>query len=188
MSKKSYYFSHDMNARNDQKIVQMRSIYKAEGYGWYWMLIEMMREDENYELDLSGKYVWNAFALQMDTTAEKCKEFIMDCVNEFNLFQSDGIKFWSNSLKNRMALMEEKSEKARKSAQARWNKAKEEEEEAIDDANALDSDSERNAKKRNKTKINKNKKNEIKEKEIKEKEIKENKNISEEVDIDDFEF
>jgi len=42
---KSGYFPHNENARNDQKIVQLRFRHGAEGYGIYWMLIETMYED-----------------------------------------------------------------------------------------------------------------------------------------------
>lgn len=122
MAKEAYYFSHDSNARTDPKILEMRSVYKAQGYGWYWMIVEMMRDQEDYALSMQGKYVWNAFASQLDATAEEIKAFIEDCISEFKLFESDGAKFWSKSLLQRMKTKEEKSEKARKSAEARWNK------------------------------------------------------------------
>ena len=137
----------------------MRSVYKGEGYGWYWMIIELMREQEDYALSIEGKYVWNAFALQLDTTAEKVKAFVEDCISEFRLFESDGIKFWSKSLKERMKVKEEKSEKARKSAEARWNKPSKQ-------ANQEETQCEGNA---NASKIDA-----IKESKVKEKEVKEN--------------
>ena len=31
--KDAYFFSHDCNARNDPKILALRSVYGAEGYG-----------------------------------------------------------------------------------------------------------------------------------------------------------
>jgi len=122
MPKDAYYFSHDSNASRDPKIMQMRSVYKAEGYGWYWMLVEQMREQENHKLPLSGKYAVNAYALQMDANAERLQCFINDCVNEFHLFEQDADFLWSNSLLRRMQLMDEKSEKARQSARERWDK------------------------------------------------------------------
>jgi hypothetical protein len=120
MPKNSYYFSHDSNASHDPRILQMRSVYKAEGYGWYWMLIEQMREQENYKLPIKGKYAITAFASQMDADALRFKEFINDCVEEFKLFNRDEDYLWSNSLLNRMKIMEEKSEKAKQSALKRW--------------------------------------------------------------------
>lgn len=122
--KKAYYFSHDSNASQDPKIQQMLSVYKAEGYGWYWILIEAMRNEEGYKLSLRGKYVWNAFAIRTYTNPDTIKQFVHDCINEFHLFDSDGDFFWSNSLLRRMEKMAEKSEKARQSVQARWKKVK----------------------------------------------------------------
>ena len=120
--KDAYYFSHDSNASQDPKILAMRSVYGWEGYGWYWMLIEMMREQQDYRLDISGKYVFNAFALQMHCTSDAAENFIMDCINEFNLFDTDGTTFWSNSLLRRMSEKDEKSIKDRLAAQTRWDK------------------------------------------------------------------
>lgn len=119
--KDAFYFSHDLNARNDPKILALRSVYGMEGYGRYWVLIEMMREQADYKLMLS-KYVWNALAMQMQCDASAAQQFVEDCINEFNLFESDGDAFWSNSLIRRMGKREDKRESARKAAKARWDK------------------------------------------------------------------
>jgi len=119
--KNTYYFSHDGNARNDPKILSMRSVYGTEGYGWYWIIIEMLREQENYKIKIN-KYTWNALAMQMQCTADAAQSFASDCINEFELLHSDGEYFWSNSLLKRMEVKDSKSEKARKAAEARWNK------------------------------------------------------------------
>lgn len=59
--KDAYFFSHDCNARNDPKILALRSIYGAEGYGVYFMLIEILREQPEYKLPIT-KYIWNTLA------------------------------------------------------------------------------------------------------------------------------
>lgn len=46
--KDAYFFSHDCNARNDPKILALRSVYGAEGYGVYFMLVEILREQPEY--------------------------------------------------------------------------------------------------------------------------------------------
>lgn len=122
MAKDAYYFSHDSNARHDPKITAMRGVYGSEGYGWYWMFIEMMRDADGYKLDLHSKYAFNAYAMQMHTNAQAISSFINDCIHEFDLFQSDELYFWSDSLLRRMELREERSEKAKKAAEARWGK------------------------------------------------------------------
>lgn len=98
------------------------SVYGAEGYGWYWILVEMMREQSDFTLKLKGKYTFNALAMQMHCNPNATEQFVHDCINEFGLFESDGESFWSNSLLRRMAMKEEISQKRKKAAEARWNK------------------------------------------------------------------
>ncbi|RKN86779.1 Lin1244/Lin1753 domain-containing protein [Paenibacillus ginsengarvi] len=121
--KDAYYFSHDSNARHDPKMTAMRSVYGAAGYGWFWILVEMMRDSADYKLDMQSKYIWNAYAQQMGCTdAAHAKQFIMDCINEFELFTSDDLTFWSNSLLKRMKKREVVVEQRRKAARTRWEK------------------------------------------------------------------
>lgn len=47
MAKETFYFRHDYNARNDDKMLELRSTYGSEGYGVFWMIIETMAENEN---------------------------------------------------------------------------------------------------------------------------------------------
>jgi len=156
MVKDAFYFSHDSNAARDPKIIQMRSVYKSEGYGWYWMLVEQMREQDNYKLPLSGKYAINAYALQMDADALRLQGFINDCVSEFRLFMRDDNFLWSESLLRRMVIKEEKSEKARKAANKRWNKRIQNDADAFKkDATALQPECEGNAIKERKKKVRK---------------------------------
>lgn len=171
--KDAYYFSHDSNAKADPKILAMLSVYGMLGYGWYWAIIEMLREQEGYMMDITGKYSYNAFALTLMCDVETAHKFINDCVNEFKLFESDGKYFWSESLIRRMKNWEEKSEKARQAANIRWSKNK--------DADALRSQCESNAKKVKEKKV--------KESKVKEKKVKEyKKNYSNFVTLSDEEY
>lgn len=163
MAKDAYYFSHDSNARHDPKILSMRSVYGSEGYGWYWIIIEMLREQEDYKIMLN-KYVWNALAMQTQCNADAMHSFVEDCINEFKLFESDGESFWSESLNRRMEIRNDKSEKARKAAAARWGKASNDKDSAKSDelqsnsnADAMQTHSERNAIKGKERKVNKSK-------------------------------
>lgn len=122
MAKEALYFSHDSNAHRDPKIIAMRAVYGAEGYGWFWMLIEMMREADGYKLEMQSKYAFHAYALQLQCDSNAFASFVQDCMHEFNLFSSDGDYFWSESLLRRMLIKDERSEKAKKSAEARWKK------------------------------------------------------------------
>lgn len=124
MAKEAYYFSHDANARQDPKILAMTSVYGIEGYGRYWIIVEMLREQSDHTLELQAKYTFHALAMQMQCKKEEAEEFIHDCINEFELFDSDGERFWANSLLRRMAIKEEISHKRKKAAEARWSKEK----------------------------------------------------------------
>ena len=151
MSKQAYYFSHDSNAFNDPRILAMRCQYKLEGYGAYWAIIEMLRDEEDYQIDISQVFSFDAIALRLhcDRT-EFAEQFINDCINKFKLFESDGTYFWSNSLRRRMLIKDEKTKKARASAEARWRKKPNNN--SVDDANAMQTQCEGNAIKESKVK------------------------------------
>jgi hypothetical protein len=38
----SHFFKHDVTAKDDQKILELRADHGAEGYGLYWMMVETM--------------------------------------------------------------------------------------------------------------------------------------------------
>ena len=117
-----YWFKHDGNARRDQKILEMRSVYGAEGYGWWWMLLEMMREASDYRLKLTGKYAIPTLAQELNADPERLQAFITDCIEEFELFQSDGKCFWSPSFLRRMENYNKLVDIRREAANSRWNR------------------------------------------------------------------
>lgn len=117
MSKNSFYFSHDNNARNDEKILAVRMELGAEGYGIYFMLLEKLLETENYILIKD----YNRLAFDLRVSSEKIKKVI----ENFGLFQftDDGKLFYSESLLRRMQpldnLRKQRSEAGKKSAEKR---------------------------------------------------------------------
>lgn len=149
MPKDAYYFPHDANARHDPNILAMRSVYGSEGLGWYWMIIEICREQEDYKIHLN-EYTYNALAMQLQCDGIKLKKFIEDCATKFKNEKScllclDDKFIWSNSLVRRMSVFEAKREKARLSANTRWSKEK--------NTNALPAQSESNASKVKQSKV-----------------------------------
>lgn len=150
MAKETYYFSHDSNAITDTKILNMRADYGLEGYGLYWAIIEMMRNEEDYKLTLN-KNTYRAIKTLTNTTID-IEKFINDCLEDYELFEQDDEKFYSNSLLRRMQEKEKKSVIAREKAEKRWN----------NNATALQQQCSSNANKVNKSKVNKSKINENK--------------------------
>lgn len=157
MAKETYYFSHDSNAITDTKILNMRADYGLEGYGLYWAIIEMMRNEEDYKLTVN-KNTYRAIKTLTNTTID-IEKFIKDCIEDYKLFEQKNEKFYSNSLLKRMEIKEKKSTVAREKAQKRWN------------SNTTDMQQQCSGN-ANKIKENKLNKNKIKEKKGKEKEYK----------------
>lgn len=159
------YFSHDSNARNSDKLMKVRMGLGAEGYGIFFMLIERLREEEDYKSTVD--YTTLAFDLRVDP--EKVKQV----VENYDLFKftEDGKYFYSDSFNERMEIMDKRAQqrisKAKKAAEARWNKqpvntgnAQEIPKQCSSNAQALLNDA--NKIKLNKIKLNKTKLNKIK--------------------------
>lgn len=101
------------------------------GYGLFWIIIEILRNTESYKLPLE-KNTYRSIKIQSNTNIN-IEEYIRDCINEYKetengngLFNTDGKYFWSESLLKRMTKMEEVSAKRKKAgqrgAQGRWGK------------------------------------------------------------------
>lgn len=118
--KEAYYFSHDSNARNDEKVLMLRADHGWEGYGIYWALVEMMFE--NTETALSHSKV-KGIAISYNIDITLLKGVINTCISE-GLFDSDEHTFWSESLRRRKAYYHEskmkKSEAGKKGMAKRW--------------------------------------------------------------------
>lgn len=108
MAKETYYFSHDSNAITDTKILNMRADYGLEGYGLYWAIIEMMRNEEDYKLELS-KNTYRAIKTLTNTEID-IEKYIKDCIEDYRLFREADNRFFSNSLLRRMTEYEKKRE------------------------------------------------------------------------------
>ena len=128
MPKDVYYFSHDSNARRDPKILAMRNEYGVEGYGRYWMIIETLSEQAGYKLE-HKKWTLSGLAMDMQCDVNSLESFIESLIKDFELLESDGEFFWSDSLLRRMEFKDEKkkrrSEAGKKAAATRWGNGKE---------------------------------------------------------------
>jgi hypothetical protein len=116
-----------------------------EGYGCFWIIVEILREQDNYKLSIDDI---DTITMQTQCEPEYIVKFIEDCIEKFKLFRKNKKYFWSKSLLGRMKLMEEKRGKARKAAKIRWDKEK------SNHTDAMRTHSERNAIKEKKKKGN----------------------------------
>jgi hypothetical protein len=116
-----FYFTHDINAMLDPKILEMRCDYGMEGYGVYWAILEMLGNEESYTLPLN-KSTFKSLKTLCNTTFE-IEKFIYDCI-EYGLFVNDDKFFWSNSFLQRMARKNEIRKKRKKAIESRWDNDK----------------------------------------------------------------
>ena len=152
MAKDVYYFSHDVNASNDPKIVAMESEFGVISYAWWWKLIEKLASSEDYRLPFK-KYTFIALDKELGILNEnerplnenerplneneqgffcsnKSFSFINSLIYDFELLECDDEYFWSPSLirrqEERRSKFEKKQEQRRlagiKSGEARRKK------------------------------------------------------------------
>jgi len=134
--KDTFYFSHDYNARSDDKVKLLIRKHGFLGYGIYWAIVEDLYNNANA---LRTDYEGIAYDMRVDVNVVK------SIINDFKLFVIEGEEFGSMSVQRRLDDREHKSKKARDSANKRWG----------NNANALPTHSERNAKKERKGKESK---------------------------------
>ena len=152
MAKDVYYFSHDVNASNDPKIVAMESEFGVISYAWWWKLIEKLASSEDYRLPFK-KYTFIALDKELGILNENerplnenerplnenehtffCSNksflFVNSLIYDFELLECDDEHFWSPSLirrqEERRSKFEKKQEQRRlagiKSGEARRKK------------------------------------------------------------------
>jgi hypothetical protein len=107
------YFSHDFHARSDQRIIGLRMKHGMAGVGIFWCLVEMLHEANGYIKRSECERI--AFDLRIEKNA------LLDIIS-CDLFCSNDDVFWSESVLLRIKEREQKSSKARDSAQKRWQK------------------------------------------------------------------
>lgn len=121
--KDAYYFPHDYNARNDEKILSLLQEKGAAGYGNYWMIIEML-----YEAGGTMRLHYERIAFALRSQCDDVKAIIHD----FDLFEvckpgigRDGkdipASFTSKRVLENIDLKNQKSKKASESAGKRWD-------------------------------------------------------------------
>jgi len=140
------FFSHDFNARNDKQLIKVHMKHGLSGIGAFWCIVEMLFEESGY-LSID-EYERIAFELRTDN------DTIRSVIEDFDLFENDGEKFWSVSALDRLKIRMDKSEKARESVNKRWKKYER-------NTNVKESQSERNTSKVKESKVKESKKEDI---------------------------
>jgi hypothetical protein len=120
MAKDTFWFKHDYNARNDEKVLELRSEFGAEGYGVFWMLIETMAENENGGAKAS---LIGGLSHGYGVAKDKLCEIIKYCVSVELVYEKDGFYF-SKRLDKHKDERRQFSENGIEGAAKRWGSHK----------------------------------------------------------------
>lgn len=124
--KDTYFFSHDYNPTSDPKIQALIGEHGAVGYGLYWRIVEMLHEEATHKLPCK-KYIYLALAKQMSLDVDTVELVINCCIELCELFNSDGIMFWSErvlrNIGKRNEISTKRSEAGKRSAELRKSSA-----------------------------------------------------------------
>lgn len=127
MAKLTNYFSHDVSALSDPKIMIMISLYGMVSYAWWWILIERLAVEEDCKLPYN-KFTFAGLAIAFQISdnlafwkqnianakqnvaniasanlPDLVEKFIQSLIEDCNLLDTDGTYFWSPSLQRRTA-------------------------------------------------------------------------------------
>ena len=127
MAKLTNYFSHDVSALSDPKIMIMISLHGMVSYAWWWILIERLAVEEGCKLPYN-KFTFAGLAIAFQISdnlafwkqnvanakqnvaniananlPDLVEKFIQSLINDCNLLDTDGTYFWSPSLQRRTA-------------------------------------------------------------------------------------
>lgn len=114
--KKTYYFQHDYNARNDPKLQAVMIKYGLAGIGAFWCIVEMLYEQDGTLPITSIPSI--AYTLHAD------EEMLKNIVCKMDLFECNKKFFWSRSVRKRLGIINEISDIRRKAAEKRWKSSK----------------------------------------------------------------
>jgi hypothetical protein len=112
MSKNTYYFPHDYNARNDEKLQVLMIDTGAEGYGIYWGLVEVLHEESSHSIELTTIFL-KSFAKQMSTSVEQVLKCV-ECSVQLGLFFNSENVIKSTRVDKNILVRSELSEKRSK--------------------------------------------------------------------------
>lgn len=121
--KDAAWFKHDSNARYDPAIKAMIKRFGLKSYAWYWIIIETLRDMEQYKLSAFTDMYLDALATDMQCERGEVYEYIHACVHEYGLFGLTAEnEIYSVRLCRDMENKDIRQNKRREAANARWNK------------------------------------------------------------------
>ena len=108
-------FKHGIMSSQDARFIRLLSDYGAEGYGIYWMIVELLYQIDGSCID---------FQMLKTYLGSKCKEdTMMAVVEKYGLFtmSADGSTFYSPSILKEKETWKKMSRGGSKGMKTRWN-------------------------------------------------------------------
>lgn len=115
--KEAFYFPHDYNARNDQKILALRSDFGLAGYALFFMLLETMAEETNGRVN---RVAIGGLSVSYGITKDELLKFVECCI-EIGLFLEDDSGIYSKRMIEHKSFRNKLSEGGKKGASKRWH-------------------------------------------------------------------
>ena len=124
---KAFYFPHDIGASNDPKIIDLRMKFGWKAIGFYWAIIEALHKEHNGELksELISSMIEDFYNQEEMRISQHIKHEAPDfekCLYANALLEKIGSITTSKRVKKNLIERNEKSEKARHSAEIRWRR------------------------------------------------------------------
>lgn len=117
MAKDTYYFQHDYNARNDDKILEIRAEFGLAGYGLFWCIIETMNENEDGTIKPS---LIAGLSLGYGCTKEQLLSMLEFCVKITILYKYENGSYYSNRVIKHKSFRQTLAENGRAGALKKW--------------------------------------------------------------------
>ena len=118
MKKEANYFPHYYGARNDDKILKIRSRFdNCWGYGLFFMLCETMAESSKGTFDYESMA---ELSLSYSIDTDKIKQLVDYCI-EIELFYKSDNNVHSKTMDDFKQFRKERSDSGKKGAMSKWH-------------------------------------------------------------------
>jgi Domain of unknown function (DUF4373) len=119
--KDAYYFKHDANAHRDPKILKLRNKFGAAGVGIYWMIVENLREQDQYMYEKDGYNIMLTHLTDPFTDKRKVVAISKYCIT-IGLLLNNNNFIYTKALCRRMEPWDNMKEGGKRGAHAKWGK------------------------------------------------------------------
>ena len=118
----SFYFQHDYNARNDERLLMLRAEHGAEAYGVFWMILESMAEANTSRIN---RVAIAGLSLGYGVAKERLSEIIDYCIDVGLFEESQEGAISSQRMKKHLAHRDALKVAGSEGAKKRWSTSQE---------------------------------------------------------------